>query len=59
MALKLKVGQNTDQKGKKSTSPKKNRGIVCPDKATEVLIELWREETIQIALENAKYERNP
>ena len=54
MALKLKVGQNTGQKEKKSSSPKKHRGIVWPDEATEVLIELWGEETIQIALENAK-----
>jgi hypothetical protein len=40
MAAKSKVSQNMGQKGKKTTSPKKNRGIVWPDEATEVLIEL-------------------
>ena len=39
---------------KERSSPKKNRGIVWADEATEALIELWGEETIQLSLENAK-----
>lgn len=37
---------------KERSSPKKNRGIVWADEATEALIELWGEETIQLSLEN-------
>jgi hypothetical protein len=40
--------------GKSTSSPKKNRGILWPDEATEILTELWGEEMIQIALENSK-----
>ena len=54
MSSKLKVCQNTCQKVKKKYFTKENRGIVWPDEATDVLIELWAEETIQIALQNAK-----
>ena len=35
-------------------STKTNRGIVWPDEATEVLIGIWGEETVQLALEHAK-----
>ena len=41
-------------KRKATISPKKNRGIIWPDEATFVLIELWGEETIQLALDAAK-----
>lgn len=41
-------------KRKPTTSPKKNRGIIWPDEATVVLIELWGEEAIQLALDAAK-----
>ena len=41
-------------KRKLTTSPKKNRGIIWPDEATVVLIELWGEEAIQLALGAAK-----
>ena len=37
-------------------SPKKikNRGINWSDKATEILLELWSEESIQLSLEHSK-----
>ena len=31
-----------------------NRGITWPDEATEALIELWAEESIELALEHSK-----
>ena len=37
-----------------SRSPKKNRGIIRPDEATEALLELRAEEPIQMCLEHAK-----
>ena len=43
-----------EAKRKPTTSPKKNRGIIWPDEATVVLIELWGEEAIQLALDAAK-----
>ena len=42
------------KKDKKGNSQRKNRGVHWPNEATEVLIDLWAEETIQFALENAK-----
>ena len=41
-------------KQKNSNNKKINCGINLVDEATDTLIELWAEETIQIALENAK-----
>ena len=41
-------------KRKPTTSLKKNRGTIWPDEATVVLIELWGEEAIQLALDAAK-----
>ena len=41
-------------KRKPTTSPNKNRAIIWPDEATVVLIELWGEEAIQLALDAAK-----
>ena len=38
----------------RSRSPKKNRGIIRPDEATEALLELQAEESIQMCLEHAK-----
>ena len=38
----------------RSRSPKKNRGIIRPDEATEALLELRAEESIQMCLEHAK-----
>ena len=35
-------------------SPKKNRGINWTDEATEALLELWAEESIQMSLEHSK-----
>ena len=39
---------------RRSRSPKKNRGINWSDEATEALLELWVEESIQRSLEHAK-----
>ena len=39
---------------RRSRSPKKNRGINWPDEATEALLELWTEESIQRSLGHAK-----
>ena len=39
---------------RRSRSPKKNRGINWSDEATEALLELWAEESIQRSLEYAK-----
>ena len=39
---------------RRSHSPKKNRGINWSDEATEALLELWAEESIQMSLEHAK-----
>ena len=38
----------------RSRSPKKNRGIIRSDEATEALLELREEESIQMCLEHAK-----
>ena len=38
----------------RSRSPKKNRGIIRPDEATEAFLELRAEESIQMCLEHAK-----
>ena len=38
----------------RSRSPKKNRGINWSDEATEALLELWAEESIQMSLEHSK-----
>ena len=42
------------KKDNKGNSQRKNRGVHWPNEVTEVLIDPWAEETIQIALENAK-----
>ena len=39
---------------RRARSPKKNRGINWTDEATEALLELWAEESIQTSLENSK-----
>ena len=39
---------------RRSRSPKKNRGINWTDEATEALLELWPEESIQMSLEHSK-----
>ena len=39
---------------RRSRSPKKNRGINWSDEATEALLELWAEESIQMSLEHSK-----
>ena len=38
----------------KSPKKRKNRGIVWEDEVVNILIDLWGEESIQIALENSK-----
>lgn len=42
----------------RSPSPKKNRGINWSDEATEALLELWAEESIQMSLEHLVIKRN-
>ena len=39
---------------RRTHSPKKNRGINWTDEATEALLELWAEESIQMSLEHSK-----
>ena len=41
-------------RGETTHSPKKNRGINWTDEATEALLELWAEESIQMSLEHSK-----
>ena len=38
----------------RTRSSKKNRGINWTDEATEALLELWAEESIQMSLEHSK-----
>ena len=46
--------KNWRQETRRSRSTKKNRGINWSDEATEALLELWAEESIQRSLEHAK-----
>ena len=39
---------------RRSRSPEKNRGITWSDEATEALLDLWAEESIQMSLEHSK-----
>ena len=39
---------------RRSRSPKKNRGITWTGEATEALLELWAEGSIQMSLEHSK-----
>ena len=39
---------------RRTYSPKKNHGINWTDEATEALLELWAEESIQMSLEHSK-----
>ena len=39
---------------RRTRSPKKNRGINWTDEATEALLELWAEESIQTSLDNSQ-----
>ena len=55
MASSTSTEKRIPDKLHEQRSPKKNRGIVWSDEATDILLELQGEETIQLALENAKY----
>ena len=48
------VVTNTATEERRTHSPKKNRGINWTDEATEALLELWAEESIQMSLEHSK-----